>query len=128
MTIAETVVYEVTRRAPRPNASNLLKEVITNRYCLALLRFFVVHPNGRFSQLAIVHALDDNGTRIEVENALVKLVSHGVVKTSTENDMCYYLLTNDEPTRHLVLNLAEFDWHQFQRLEHYYIADRRIPA
>ena len=128
MTITDSVIYDVNRRASRPSANHLLQEVITNRYCLALLRFFVVHPNGRFNELAIIHALDEGGTRPQVEESLVKLVEDGVVKTSTENSSCYYQLTNDEPTRHLVLNLAEFDWHQFQRLEHYYVADRRMPA
>jgi hypothetical protein len=78
--------------------------------------------------LAIIHALDENGTRPEVERDLEKLVNDGVIKTSVANGIRYYLLTEDEPTRHLVLNLAEFDWRQWQRLDHYYIADRRIPA
>jgi hypothetical protein len=129
MTIAERpIIIEVTRKQYRPNASQLMKELITNRYCLGLLRFFVVHPNGRFSELAIVHALDENGTRPEIERDLQKLVNEGVIKTSNENGTCYYLLTRDEPTRHLVLNLAEFDWRQWQRLDHYYVADRRIPV
>ena len=129
MTIAEPItIIEVTRRQPRPNASQLMKELISNRYCLGLLRFFVVHPNGRFSKLAIVHALDENGTRPEIEKDLEKLVNEGVIKTSLENGIGYYQLTLDEPTRHLVLNLAEFDWRQWQRLDHYYVADRRIPA
>ena len=129
MTIAERpITIEVTRREYRPNAHQLLKELISNRYCQGLLRFFVVHPNGRFSKLAVIHALDENGTRPEIERDLEKLVGDGVLKTSVEHGTCYYMLTRDEPTRHLVLNLAEFDWRQWQRLDHYYIADRRIPA
>ena len=129
MTIAERpIIIEVTRREYKPNANQLLKELISNRYCLGLLRFFVVHPNGRFSKLAIIQALDENGTRPEIERDLEKLENDGVIKTSIENRTCFYMLTEDEPTRHLVLNLAEFDWRQWQRLDHYYIADRRIPA
>lgn len=129
MTIAERpIIIEVTRRQPRPSASQLMKELISNRYCLGLLRFFVVHPNGRFSKLAIVHALDENGTRPEIERDLEKLENDGIIKTSIENSTCYYQLTRDEPTRHLIMNLAEFDWRQWQRLDHYYVADRRIPA
>jgi|WetSurMetagenome_2_1015567.scaffolds.fasta_scaffold152608_3 hypothetical protein len=129
MTIAERpIVIEVTRREYKPNANQLLKELVSNRYCQGLLRFFVVHPNGRFSKLAIIHALDENGTRPEIERDLAKLEDDGVVKACVENGICYYMLTEDEPTRHLVLNLAEFDWRQWQRLDHYYIADRRIPA
>jgi hypothetical protein len=129
MTIAERpIIIEVTRRQPRPSASQLMKELISNRYCLGLLRFFVVHPNGRFSKLAIVHALDEDGTRPEIERDLEKLENDGIIKTSIENSTCYYQLTRDEPTRHLIMNLAEFDWRQWQRLDHYYVADRRIPA
>jgi hypothetical protein len=129
MTIAERpTIIETPRREYRPNANQLLKELISNRYCLGLLRFFVIHPNGRFSKLAILHALDEDGTRPEIEQDLEKLANDGVIKKSIENRTCYYLLTNEEPTRHLVLNLAEFDWRQWQRLDHYYIADRRIPA
>jgi hypothetical protein len=130
MTIAERpIVIEVIKRDYKLNPNQLLKELIGNRYCLGMLRFFVVHPSGRFSKLAIIHALDENGTKPEIESDLEKLVNDGVVvKTNTENNSCFYMLTQDEPTRHLVLNLAEFDWRQWQRLDHYYIADRRIPA
>jgi hypothetical protein len=129
MTIAERIpTIEITRKEPRLNATQLLKELISNRYCLGLLRFFVMHPNGRFSKLAIIHALDEDGTRPEIENDLVTLVNDGVVNVKTENRINYYWLTCDEPTRQLVLNLAEFDWRQWQRLDHYYVADRRIPA
>lgn len=129
MTIAEyPATIEVKRRESHPNANQLLKELISNRYCLGLLRFFVIHPNGRFSKLAVIHALDEDGTRPEIESDLEKLAKDGVIVRTIENNTCYYVLTKDEPTRHLVLNLAEFDWRQWQRLEHYYIADRRIPA
>jgi hypothetical protein len=129
MTIAEPVtIIEVIRKRPGLNVNELLKELIGNRHCLELLRFFVMHPNGRFSRLAVFHGIDENGSRPEFEKALAILTNAGVVKTSDENGTYYYLLTRDEPTRHLVLNLAEFDWHQWQKLDHYYVADRRIST
>jgi hypothetical protein len=129
MTITEAVpIVEVKKKAFKPNTSQLLNEFISNQHCLELLRFFVVHPNGRFSKLAIIHAIDENSSKPEIEKALENLVNDGVVITNTLNNVCYYLLTQDEPTRHLVLNLAEFDWSQWQRLDHYYVADRRISA
>jgi hypothetical protein len=129
VTIAEPItIIEVTRRQPRTNAAQLMNELISNRYCLGLLRFFVMHPNGRFSKLAIVHALDEDGTRPEVNRDLDTLVNNHVVYSSYENGTWHYQLTHDEPTRHLALNLADFDWRQWQRLDHYYVADRRIPA
>ena len=72
------------------------------------------HPNGRFSKLAVIHALDDSGRESEVDNALRQLVVEGVVKTHTENAVCFYQLTHEEPQRHVLLNLAKFDWHQWQ--------------
>jgi hypothetical protein len=129
VTIAEPLtIIEVTKKQPRLNVNQFLKEIIGNRNCLGLLRFFVVHPNGRFSKLAVVHGIDDNGSRPEFEKALTILIDAGVIKTCAENGTCYYLLTQDEPTRHLVLNLAEFDWYQWQRLDHYYVAERQTPA
>jgi hypothetical protein len=59
---------------------------------------------------------------------MAMLLNEGVVNISIENGVAYYFLTHDEPTRHLVLNLAEFDWRQWQRLDHYCVAERRIPA
>ena len=129
MTIAERApAIEIARKEHRLDASQLMKELITNRYCLGMLRFFVSHPDSRFNKLAVIHALDEQGTRPEVERDLNELIGDGVVKVTDENGACYYSLTCDEPTRHLVLNLAEFDWHQWQRLDHYYVADRRLPA
>lgn len=128
MTIAERIPTIEIARKPRLNASQLMKELIGNRYCQGLLRFFVVHPDGRFNKLAILHALDEDGTLPEVERDLAGLVDDGVVKITVMNGACYYSLTCDEPIRHLVLNLAEFDWYQWQRLDHYYVADRRITA
>jgi hypothetical protein len=129
VTGTETVTtVELDNQQSGLNANLLLKELIGNQHCLGLVRFFVVHPNGRFSKLAVIHALDENGTRRQIESALEMLVNVGVIKMSIVNDTCYYLLTRDEPTRHLVLNLAEFDWHQWQQLDHYYVADRRKLA
>ena len=121
-------VTEVTENKTRQYLNQFMKKLLSDRCCLGLLRFFVVHPNGRFSKLAVLHAVDENATRPQIENDLEKLIDQGVIKTSFENGTTYYLLTRDEPTRHLVLNLAEFDWRQWQRLDHYYVADRRIPA
>lgn len=127
MTIAERPkVVESKRRERKPNASQLLEELIGNRYCLGLLRFFVMHPDGRFTKLAVIHALDEEGTIPEIEKDLAKLARDGIITISIENNSRYYMLTRTEPTRHLVLNLAEFDWRQWQKLDNCYIADRRI--
>ena len=117
MTITEkTAIAEVTQKQTGLNADLILIGLISNRYCLGLLRFFAVHPNGRFSKLAVVHALDEQGTRGEIESALESLIDGGIVKTNEENGTRYYLLTRDGLVRHLVLGLAELDWQQWQEL------------
>ena len=107
-------VLEVTKTQTKQATGELFKKLINNRCCLSLLRFFMQHPNGHFSKLAVVHALDDSGRRSEVDNALRQLVVEGVVNTHTENNVCFYQLTLEEPERHILLNLAKFDWHQWQ--------------
>jgi DNA-binding transcriptional regulator PaaX len=99
--------------------SQLMKKFVGNRCCLGLLRFFAVHPNGRFSKLAVVHAIDEAGSRLEVERALTQMVNEGILKTVNENNNTFYLLTKEEELRRLILNMALFDWRDWQLvLEH----------
>ena len=104
----------VTRQNTQPCLGQLVKKLINNRCCLMLLRFFVAHPNGRFSKLAVVHALDETERRRAIEGAMEDLVSVGVLKTGMENSVSCYRLTHDEPVRGIVLRTAELDWHQWQ--------------
>ena len=107
-------IIEVTRTRSKPTIGELLNKLVSNRCCMSVLRFFMVHPNGRFSKLAIVHGLDEASRRSEVENALAQLVNEGVLSAGTENTICYFQLTRDEPTRQMLMNMAKFDWHQWQ--------------
>ncbi len=90
-----------------------IKEYADGQYCLLeLLRFWGRHPNTRFSQLAIVHALDSR--RLYVETALKHLINEGIIKTYIENGDFRYSLTEDEELRNLVLDLARLNWCQWQ--------------
>ena len=112
-------IIEVAKQKNQPYLSQLMKKLISNRCCLALLRFFLAHPNGRFSRLAIVHAIDDNDSKLEVEKALMHLVDEGILMINIENDISFYLLTREEPVRRAILEMAEFDWRHWQLvLEH----------
>ena len=114
-----TIIIEVSKEKSRPYMNQLMKKLVSNRCCLGLLRFFVEHPNGRFSKLAIVHAIDEDGGRLELERDLSQLVEEGILKTSIEYTVCFYMLTRDEPMRSLVLNMALFNWREWQLvLEH----------
>ncbi len=104
----------VTRQNIQPCLGQLVKKLINNHCCLTLLRFFVAHPNGRFSKLAIVHAIDDNHNKPEVEKALMQMVNEGILMINIENDVSFFLLTREESVRQSILEMAEFDWRHWQ--------------
>jgi hypothetical protein len=86
-----------------------------NRRCLLeLLRFIGKHPYTRFSRLAIVHALKNQGVLVEM--GLKYLVDTGLVITETENNIRLYSLTRAELTRNWALELVRLDWYQWQSL------------
>ncbi|OGO43686.1 MAG: hypothetical protein A2Z05_01105 [Chloroflexi bacterium RBG_16_60_22] len=112
-------ITEVIENRPATVTGSLMKKFISNRCSLGLLRFFVAHPNSRFSKLAIVHAIDETGSRLEVEKALDQLENEGILKHNTESNTCFFCLTREEPKRRMILELAGFDWRQWQLvLEH----------
>ncbi len=100
--------------AARTGSRQLMRSLIGSHSSLAVIRFFAEHPNGRFSKLAIVHAIDETDRRRAIEDAMASLVASGVLETSLENKVSYYRLTREEPVRGIVLRTAEMDWHQWQ--------------
>jgi hypothetical protein len=95
--------------------SQFIRDYAGDQYCLVeLLRFLGQHPNTRFSRLVIIHAL--NSRRLYTEKALKHLVSSGVVRNSVENNVPLYSLTEEESWRNWALDLAKFDWCQWQSL------------
>ena len=98
----------------RPESRELMRSLISSHGSLAVIRFFAEHPNGRFSKLAVIHALDEIDRHRAIEEAMESLVGTGVLKTTLENMVCYFRLTKEEPVRGIVLRTAEMDWHQWQ--------------
>ncbi len=97
----------------------MMKKFVKNNSCLGLLRFFASHPNGRFSKLAIVHAIDDECSRLEMDQALKEMVAEKILDVVRDNGICFYTLTKEEVLRRLVLNMALFEWRDWQLvLEH----------
>jgi hypothetical protein len=97
----------------------LMQKFVRNRSCLGLLRFFASHPDGRFSKLAIIHAIDDECNRLEMGRALEEMVAEKILDVSTDNGREYYVLTKEQVLRRLVLNMAVFEWRDWQLiLEH----------
>src|SRR4030042_1542680 len=100
------VTEVINKNDSRSYIEQLMKKLISNRSCLGLLRFFAAHPNGRFSKLAVIHAIDDNCTGWEMEQALEDMVEEKILDVYTEKSVVYYILTQEEALRRLVLNMA----------------------
>jgi hypothetical protein len=115
-----TTIIEASRTQTLPYVGQLMKKLVYNRPCMGLVRFFAAHPNGRFSQLAVVHAvIDEAGSRRDVENALMQMTEDGILTAMEENKNLLYMLTKEETMRRLVLNMSLFDWRDWQLvLEH----------
>jgi hypothetical protein len=112
-------IIEAIEQKKQPYVGKLMKKLISNRRCLELLRFFVAHPEGRFSKLAINYAVDNGHGQPEVENALAQLVNEGVLEIVIENGISFHRLTREEPVRRIVLEMAEFDWRHWQLVLEY---------
>jgi hypothetical protein len=113
------MIIEVKKKSSRSYIEELMQKFVSNRSCLGLLRFFAAHPNGKFSKLAIIHAIDEECNRLEMEQALEEMVKEKILEISRDNGMVFYMLTGEEVLRRLVLNMTLFDWRDWQLvLEH----------
>ena len=83
-------------------------------HCLELLRFFGGYPRAKFSELAVVHALNSDHGGSYIKRALRQLVDRGVVRISIDNNISLYSLTEDDSLRSLASDLAKLDWRQWQ--------------
>lgn len=92
----------------------LVRRYVDDHYCLELLRFFGGYPHTRFSELAVVHALESNYGVLYIKRALRRLTDKGVVRISTDNNISFYSLTENESLCTLASDLAKLDWSQWQ--------------
>ena len=106
----------VIKNDNRSYIERMMKKFVRNMSCLGLLRFFASHPNSRFSKLAIVHAIDDECNRLEMDQALEEMVAEKILDIVRDNGIDYYILTEEEVLRRLVLNMALFERHDWQLL------------
>lgn len=98
--------------AIREKLCQFIKDYADGQYCLELLQFLGRHPCTRFSQMAIVRALQNK--RLYTERALSYLVKKGLVKLDTTTSVPLYSLTDDETLHNTVLSLTRIDWRQRQ--------------
>ena len=106
----------MTRIATEERLCQFVKQYVDSLYCLEILRFFGGYPYARFSELAVVHALNSDPGKLFTKRAIRQLVDKGLVRISTDNDMCFYSLTEDESLSSLVTDLARLDWPQWRQL------------
>jgi len=104
----------VTKNDNRSYIEPMMRKFVKNNSCLGLLRFFAAHPNGRFSKLAIIHAIDEECNRLEMDRALEEMVEEKIIDITRDNGNNFYMLTKEEVLRRLVLNMALFEWRDWQ--------------
>jgi hypothetical protein len=92
-----------------------IKDYADDQCCLLeLLRFLGKHPFTRFSQLAIVHALKNQG--VLVSRGLKYLIENELVTEEIENSIHLFSLTTTEQGQSWTLELGQMDWYQWQSL------------
>jgi len=106
MTTAEITIMEELRQ--------FIGQYVNGYHCLELLRFFGGYPHAKFSELAVVHALNSDQRESYIKRALRHFVDKGVIKMSVNNNIPLYSLTEDKKLCSLASNLAELDWSRWQ--------------
>jgi len=77
-----------------------------------LLSFWALHPNTRFSRLAILSAMECS--KLDAERTLTYLVNNGLVNMCSDNGLTTYSLTSNENIRQMVDLFSTLDWGQRQ--------------
>ena len=77
-----------------------------------LLLFWALHPNARFSRLAILSATECS--KLDTERALTYMVNNELVNMCLDNGLTIYSLTSSENIRQMVAQLSTLDWGQKQ--------------
>ena len=75
-----------------------------------VILFWALHPNTKFSRLAIFSAMECS--RIDVEKALADMVRDGLLNVHSQNGLVTYSLTSNEDIRRMVALFSTLDWGQ----------------
>ena len=76
--------------------------------------FFADHPYARFSELAIIHALNHDYGKRSIQKSIRELLEKRVMKICVDSNVLLYSVC--ENTRSLVLELTNLDTRQRQLL------------
>ena len=85
---------------------HFLEEYADDYYAARLLLFFADYPGVSFNRLAIIHSLDLKDSRLQICQALARLVKKGLLNSSADNNTTIYCLGGDDTTRRLVLQFS----------------------
>ena len=91
-----------------------IEEYADDPYCWEIFLFLAKHPRTRFSQQAIVRAL--NTRTVYIERALSRLIHDGVVTRYIENQASFYLLTGGESLLSTAPGLVKLDLYRWRLL------------
>jgi hypothetical protein len=75
-----------------------------------LLLFWALHPDARFSRLAVLSALECS--KLDAERALAYMVDIEVVDKHSDSELTTYSLTLSENIRQILAQLNALDWGQ----------------
>jgi hypothetical protein len=75
-----------------------------------LLLFWALHPDARFSRLAVLSALECS--KLDTERALAYMVDIELVNTHSDSGLTTYSLTLSEKIRQMLAQLNTLDWGQ----------------
>ncbi|HEY42259.1 MAG TPA: hypothetical protein G4O18_10475 [Dehalococcoidia bacterium] len=75
-----------------------------------LLLFWGLHPDARFSRLAVLSAMECS--RLDVEKALKSMANDNLIDMRSDSGLITYSLTTNENIRQMVALLSTLDWGQ----------------
>ena len=77
-----------------------------------VLLFWALHPNARFSRLAVLSAVECS--RLEAERALTCMVKNELLNMHSDSGSTIYSLNQSENIRQMLAQLGALDWGQRQ--------------
>lgn len=93
------------------NLYHFLEKHGNNQVKRELLLFWGMHPNAKFSRLAICCATDSN--KLDVKTALGAMVEEGLLDAHIHNGVTLYSLTTNDEKRRPLLELATLGWNRW---------------
>ncbi|HEY98002.1 MAG TPA: hypothetical protein G4O16_07485 [Dehalococcoidia bacterium] len=114
MTIVLSAPRETSKKGKTP--AQIINKYLDDHYCLELLRFFGTYPLAKFSELAIIHAQNDDSEKSRIRGALGRLVMNRMVGVCIENGNHLYKLTDNDSVHDSIISLAKIEWRQWRKI------------